>query len=289
MPDTSITVDPQVVWLNGQFLPLHQAAVSPLDRGFLYGDGLFETIRAEAGHPLFVQDHRQRLERSLTALRIPLPFTPDWPAILCDLLQRNQLAEQIASLKIIVSRGTCPGLGLPSPANATLCATAQRYTPPPAANYQRGWRLHIFREGFAPPLARYKSLNYLYFLSARQTALDAGADEAVVLDAAGKVCETSAGSLLVRSQGIWWTPANVHQLPSITLQQVRNLLVEAGVAVAEREATAEDLGCAETIWVLNSLIGIMPVRAVEEQTITDRRAEEASRLRSTLFARGRFL
>lgn len=287
MTDAFSATSPPVVWLNGQFLPLQQAALSPLDRGFLYGDGLFETLRAEAGCPLFLKDHLQRLACSLAALHITLPITPDWDLILSDLLQRNRLGDQSASLKIIISRGICSELGLPAPSHPTLCAIAQKYVPPAPANYQQGWHLQIFRHGYAPPLAQHKSLNYLYFLTARQAALDAGADEAVILDAAGKVSETSAGSLLFRSQGKWWTPANAHQLPGITLQRVSQLLADKGTAVAKHQTTPEDLYGAETIWVLNSLIGIIPVCKIMDTPIAAPDAAQASRLRTALFEQGR--
>ena len=287
MMNASEKGNPQVVWLNGEFLPLQKAAVSPLDRGFLYGDGLFETLRAEAGRPLFLADHLQRLTDSLAALRIDLPFDPDWKAITVGLLQHNGLAERTASLKIIVSRGIGRELGLPAPQQATVCAIAQPYSPPAAESYHQGWRLHLFREGFAPPLAQHKSLNYLYFLTARQAATDLGADEAVILDPGGKVSETSAGSLLACSRGRWWTPASSNRLPGITLHRVAKLLGDAGTPVTDREAKPEDLLGAETIWVLNSLIGIMPVRRVMDRAVADPAAPLAAQLRAALFDCGR--
>jgi len=274
----------RVVWLNGRFLPLHQAAVSPMDRGFLYGDGVFETMRAQEGIVLYLEDHLERLHRSLEELRIPVDLSLDWKRILIELLERNALLNTIAVVKIVVSRGTCPGPGLPSPELPTICVSAQEYHLPDEAIYRNGWRLKVFTEGFSPPLARHKTLNYLYFCMARQSALDAGADEALVLDPSGSITETSAGSLLARTQGKWWTPASPYQLSGTTLRQLSTLLHNEGNPVEVRQASLEDLFSAQTIWILNSLMLIMPVFMAEGRPVPDCGAEEASRLRRELVA-----
>jgi branched-chain amino acid aminotransferase len=305
------------VFLNGRMVPLHEARVSPLDRGFHYGDGIFTTMRAENGQVLFLNEHLNRLRQSLIELRLnpdlslhdhsvavpathqksplspPLQkggwgdFSVNWKDILGDLLYQNGLAEEIAAVKIIITRGISSQLGLPTPEHATVFIHARRYDPPVPSTYRKGWRLQVFRDGFAPPLARHKSLNYLYYLTARQAALDAGADEAVVLDNQGKVTETAAGSLLLRTAGQWWTPVSPYQLSGITLSRVIQLLEETGQTVAKRSADAEELFSAETIWVLNSLLGIMPVSGLEGAPIAEPASEEAGRLRELLFTRGR--
>jgi branched-chain amino acid aminotransferase len=276
----------QVVWLNGGFLPIHLAAISPVDRGFLYGDGVFETIRAETGCVLYLAEHLQRLQRSLTELRIEVDFSPDWGGVLRELLERNGLGDAIATVKIIITRGACSGLGLPFASLPTICATAHKYVPPARVVYQRGWRLHVFNEGFSPPLAAHKTLNYLYFLCARQAALDVGADEALIMDPDGKITETSAGSILARTDGGWWTPASPFRLPGITLRAVTELLRDAGNEVRIRSITLNDLFSAQTVWVLNSLMGIMPVSQVGDRPVIAPAREEASRLRDLYFEKG---
>ena len=319
------------VFLNGRFVPLHEARVSPLDRGFLYGDGIFTTMRAENGQVLYLNAHLNRLWQSLVELRLnpdlplrdhsvatatesdnlqltlsspqqrpentgpTLPFSKGgqggvfagWREIIEELLHHNNLTAGAAAVKIVITRGISPQLGLPTPEQATVLIHARRYDPPVPSIYRKGWRLHICRDGFAPPLARYKSLNYLYYLTARQAALDAGADEAVVLDSQGHIAETAAGSLLLRTAGQWWTPVSPWQLSGITLAQVIQLLEETGQTVEKRSADAEELFSAETIWVLNSLLGIMPLSGLEGAPIAEPASEEAGRLRELLFTRGR--
>lgn len=277
----------QILWLNGRFVQASKAAVSPLDRGFLYGDGVFETMRAESGRVLFLQDHLERLERSLQALRIAFGRQPDWETLFKGLLERNNLSNDVAGVKIIATRGASAGPGLPECQAPTLCLMANRYTPPDERAYQEGWRIAIFDRGFSPPLAKHKSLNYLFFLAARQEALETDADEALIVDPYGKVTETSIGSLLARTEGKWWTPAASHQLPGITLRRTIEILAGKGEEAERRQASTEDIIAAETVWVLNSLMGIMPVREIAGHTMADPAAEAAAQLRRELFARGK--
>lgn len=276
----------ELLWLNGRFLDVSRAGVSPFDRGFLYGDGCFETMRAEHGVPLFVTDHLERLEAALAGLRIPIDRSIDWERLIRELLGANGLLEKTATVKIIATRGGTPGLGLPAPVNPTLCVTAREYSAPPPHLYHEGWRLHIFTDGFAPPLAEKKTLNYLYYLTARQAALDSGCHEAVILDAQGRVTETSAGSLLIRTAGRWWTPESPWQLPGTTIRQAAQILLSRGETVERRPSTVQGLLSADTVWVLNSMVLVMPVREAAGRPFPDPAPREAAELREELISRG---
>ncbi|HQN19015.1 MAG TPA: aminotransferase class IV, partial [Syntrophobacteraceae bacterium] len=102
-----------------------------------------------------------------------------------------------------------------------------------------------------------------------------------------RIAETAAGSLLLRSGGKWWTPRSDYQLPGITLRHVMKIMEETGRQVTRRFADAADLFSAETIWVLNSLIGIAPVSQLDHRQLKEPLQEEACRLRAEFFARGR--
>ncbi|HOI94460.1 MAG TPA: aminotransferase class IV [Syntrophobacter fumaroxidans] len=279
---------PGIVWLNGSFLPAGEAFVSPLDRGFLYGDGVFETMRAECGRVLYLRDHLERLHRSLAALRIRVSAAapPDWGEVVRELLERAGLHRSVASVRITVTRGAGLSPGLPEASAPTLCVTARRYVPPVPSLHAEGFRLHVFRSGFSPPLAGMKTLNYLYFLCARQAALDAGADEALILDPEGRVAETSAGSLLARTDGRWWTPSSPFRLPGITIARVSDLLAARGHNVEPRTAPVEDLVSAQTLWILNSLMIVMPVRSLGEHHFSHPAHDEAAELAQRFIAAG---
>jgi branched-subunit amino acid aminotransferase/4-amino-4-deoxychorismate lyase len=112
----------QWVCLNGRILALGEARISPLDRGFQYGDGVFTTLRADSGRPLYLSEHLARLAHSLAELRMPVEalHSVDWPHILGELLQRNGLRAGEAAVKICVSRGPAPALGLPPAVRPTV-------------------------------------------------------------------------------------------------------------------------------------------------------------------------
>jgi branched-chain amino acid aminotransferase/para-aminobenzoate synthetase component 1 len=286
MKTTSELPTPEV-WINGRFLPSDRAAVSPLDRGFLYGDGIFETMRVEKGAILYLEEHLERAARSLAPLRIRAEPPPDTDEILGELIRRNGLSEDAAAAKIIITRGVAPGLGLPVPTDPTICLTVHRYIPPAPSAYEKGWGLHIFREGFSPPLAAHKTLNYLYFMVARQAAMDAGADEAVILDPQGSVAETSAGSIIAKSSDTWWLPNSPYQLPGITIRQLTRIMRQHGMEVEPRRSIPQDLMAADTLWVVNSLMGVMPVSKVQGHPVPHVAAEDAARLGHLLFEQGK--
>jgi branched-chain amino acid aminotransferase len=270
------------VWLNGRFTPIDEARISPVDRGFLYGDGFFETIRAQRGKILWLPLHLERLETSLCRFRIALDGAPDWEPVLMRLLDENGLSGEIAAIKIIVTRGISNSLGLPEAAKPTICIMAFPYNSPRIGLYEEGCKLHLFREGFAPPLAGFKALNYLYSLSARQAALDAGCDMAMLLDPRGFVTETCTGSLIARTGERWWTPQSRFQLPGTTLRSLRAMMENAGRTIIARPARPEDFYSADTVWVLNSMIGVMPVAQIDEKPVPNPAGAEASLWRQRL-------
>ena len=106
-------MEKQFVWLNEALIPVSQALVSVNDRGFLYGDGLFETLRADAGRVRFLTGHLERLDASARAFRLPLPENISWQERLAQLLAANGLSRGPARVKILLTRGVAPGLGLP--------------------------------------------------------------------------------------------------------------------------------------------------------------------------------
>lgn len=271
-----------VVWMNGDFAPLDACWLSPLDRGFLYGDGLFETLRAESGRPLFLNDHIERLTRSMADLRLAASPLPRWDEILPELLSRNGLGDGCAAVKIVVSRGAVEGMGLPPSDGPSILITTRRYHPPPDEEYSRGWRLITYQDGFSPPLSMHKSLNYLFYMKARQAALDVGAHEALLLDPWGFVSETAAGSLLACTGETWWSPLSRYQLPGVTLEAVSRQMSRSGWNLQRRQALLSDLFAAETVFILNSLMLVMPVESLDGRSFPRYSPKIAENLRQGL-------
>lgn len=257
----------EFVWLNDALVPLDQATVSVNDRGFLYGDGFFETLPALAGRPQFLHEHLARLRASARDFRLPFPEKFSWEGALSRLLAANGLEEVRARVKILLSRGTAPGLGLPGGANPTLVIWAQPYTPPPPEEYARGWSLVTFPERRTTFMGRHKSLNYLFYLAARQYAGERGAKEALVLEADGLVSEGAATSLVYTLKGAYYTPQAHSALPGVTLQVLGRALARRGSALICRPTTPGDLAGAGGLWLTNSLMGVMPVSSLDGKPV----------------------
>jgi branched-chain amino acid aminotransferase/para-aminobenzoate synthetase component 1 len=257
----------EFVWLNEALVPLSQARVSVNDRGFLYGDGFFETLRAAEGRLQFLREHLTRLRASARAFRIPFPENFSWEERLSRLLTANGLSRGLARVKILLSRGPTVGLGLPGEARPTLVIWATPYTPPGPEEYARGWPLATFPERRTTFIGRHKSLNYLFYLAARQYALDQGAKEALILEADGLVSECAATSLVYAKDGGFYTPQTPSALPGVTIGVLGRGLARRGLALKYLPTTLTQIAQAEGLWLTNSLMGVMPVSSLDGRSL----------------------
>ncbi len=276
----------RIVWLNGAYLPVTEAHISPFDRGFLYGDGVFETVRGDYGAPLYLANHIARLVSAAELLKMTVDAGYDWKEVFRQILIRNRYTDRVARMKIIASRGIHHGLDLRETDSPTILVYANTYTIP-EKKYRHGWKLHMVRDGYAPRLAKIKSLNYLYYLYIRQQAIDAHCDDALIMDEREQATETATGSLMFRTNGEWWIPSAEYQLQGLARSHVISILKEQGHNVEQRDATIAAMLSAETIWVLNSMIGIIPITEVSGYPVKEPMFEEAAKLRSLLFSRGK--
>lgn len=243
-----------IVWLNGALLPAQEARIDPADRGFLLGDGIFETMRVRNGDIRFLSRHLERLSQGTALLRLP---TPDHSAIsdaLHAVLQANQIES--GSLRLTLTRGTGPR-GILPPENSTptlLIAAFPASAPPTPARLCLSTQI---RDGRSP-LCRIKHLNYLPNILARLEARDAEADDALLCAPDGHLAEaTSANLLILRNGRLLTPPLQDGALPGIA----RGLLIESGLC-HEASLTPHDLHRAEASWLVNSL-SLRPVRSFE--------------------------
>lgn len=287
----------RIVWWNDRFVPEEDVRLSPFDRGFLFGDGLFETLRADDGRPLYVADHLQRLGEAVRHLRLeeaggqstlrsPLEAPSVWRDRIAELLARNGLHRGPARIKIIISRGVVSGLGLPRPAALTRLILAEPYTPPSLEDYTRGWTLRTMRHGWTPPTASFKSLNYLFYLWARQDAAEAGCDESLIYDKDGRIAETATGSLLFLNEGRCVVSASPYRLKGTAEARVVALFRDDGWIVKEKDLSAENLARCDALWMTNALVGIMPIRAIDGRPLPRLLHSRAARYRELFFRRG---
>ncbi len=240
-------------WLNGRLVA--NPGLDATDRGFTLGDGVFETIRAACGRPCRLEAHLKRLAAGARLLDLSIPFDGEALGVaMRALLAKAGLSE--AALRLTISRGPAPrGLLPPAEAHPTVLITAGPLPPPlPPARLVVA---EITRRNEHSPLSRIKSLNALDNILARQEAARRGADEAVLLNTAGRVAETTIATLFALIDGrIVTPPAAEGALPGIA----RAVLL-AGLEVAERPLTLAELRRADEIVLTNSL-GLRPVASL---------------------------
>jgi branched-chain amino acid aminotransferase len=252
------------VWLNGEFVPREEAMVSAFDRSFLYGDGLFETVRAYAGTPFKLAGHLKRLAASGEALGI---VPPDGLAdAATELIERNGLSD--AYVRITVSRGTHAGALAPDePLAPTVLIEAKPLHPYPAELYERGAALTVssLAHDSASPLRRHKTTSYLVSILAKREAKERGVDEALLLDPAGNVAEGATSNVFCVRGGELLTPSlDLNILPGLTRATVIDLARGAGIAVREERFGLAALTSANEAFLTNSLMEVMPVRFVDD-------------------------
>lgn len=257
-----------MIYLNGKLLPAEQAHISPADRGLLLGDGVFETLRTVDGQVAFAAEHMARLEQGCTLLGIPLPQPiARLEQALLATLAANRPTPGEAVLRLTLTRGPGPrGLLPPAQPIPTLLITCN---PLPAARPAPARAvLSDFRRNERSPLATIKSLNYLENILARQQAATQGADEALLLNTAGRLAGASTANLFAIIDGKMITPAPTEgALPGITRAQLLKLAHREGLATIESSLNWDSLSRASEAFLSNSLIGVWPLTQVGEVKI----------------------
>ncbi len=258
----------ELVYLNGKLVPREEARIAALDYGFLYGYGLFETMRAYRGRVFRLEQHIGRLVRSAGRLGITVDAARLGDAV-GQALEANHLRD--ARLRLAVSAGE--GSPVPDPATCTrptVLVVAVPFTPLPEGIYRRGYRAITasLRRNSRSPLASMKSASYLESLLARQEARLAGVDEALVLNERGLVAEASMSNVFVVRAGGLLTPGRDSGiLPGVTRQAVLELAGELGLAVREVYITPEELVTADEAFLTNSVLELMPLVEVDGRPV----------------------
>ena len=253
------------VYLNDQFIPEAEAMISVFDRGFLYGDGLFESIRVAHSKPFRWSDHMERLVHGCKLLRLPLPKpVGDLLLIARRLMEINGMPDGI--LRITLSRGR--GARGYSPRGANQPTLLLSLHPLPVVT--QPWKLitSSLRLSVGDPLACAKTSNKLPQILARAEADDAGADDALLLDSNGHVAETSSGNLFWMQNEKLFTPAlQSGIIPGITRKVVLDLAQTFQIPVEQIMAPKEVLHSAEGVFVTVSSCGIIEVSHLDGVTL----------------------
>jgi aminodeoxychorismate lyase len=256
-----------IVFLNGQFVPETQALVPVNDRGFLYGDGLFETMRVVNGRPFRMTQHLERMMRSADFLKIKCPFTPkELQRFAGQLIGKNQMPEAI--LRVTLTRGPGERGYTPEADGKPTVVMTLHAVPPLGKPIQWSLVTSSFRVLAADPLAAFKTMNKLVHVMARMEAVEKGADEALLINTNGEVAETAGGNLFwVCNDNICTTPTDCGVLPGITRAVVLEICQTLGLPVNKRVIKPEALRSSEGIFVTQSAIGIVPVATFDGEPV----------------------
>lgn len=256
------------VFLNGRFVPEEQALVSVFDRGFLYGDGLFETLRVLNGVPLRWDAHWRRFALGLLRLDLSVPWLPEYlRANAADLSHHNHLPD--ALLRLTLSRGVGPRGYSPSGADSPTFVMSLHPAPPLEAAAPR-WKLHTasLRLPAGDWLTACKTANKLPHLLARAEAEAAGADEALLLNPRGEVIEaTSANLFWLEGDTLHTPPLTSGALPGVTRADVLALCQSQAIPAHETTADPARLLRADGCFLTSSSWGVVEVAALDGQPI----------------------
>lgn len=257
------------VFLNGSFLPEATAVVPLNDRGFLLGDGLFETMRVAGGKPFRFAQHLERLSRGADFLKINPPFTPkELQKFAAQLIEKNNLPEAV--LRLTLTRGT--GARGYSPKNCGTPTLAMTLHPLPPKNPDEPLQWSLLTSSHRIPagdmLASFKTTSKILNVLARAEAEERGADEALLLNTNGEVAETAGGNVfwIYRDQ-ICTVPTGRGVLPGITRAVVLEICQSLGLAMNKCVIKPEQLRNAEGIFVTQSALGIIPIASYDGQPV----------------------
>ena len=263
-----------VVYVDGKFLPQSEAKIGVFDHGLLYGDGVFEGIRAYNKRVFKLERHVERLYQSAKAIDLAIPHAQEGMVdLILETCRRNRVVD--GYIRPIVTRG--PGdLGL-DPRKCTRGPSVIVIANPgialyPKEKYENGLRLVTSSYRRVPPQSlspSIKSLNYLNNIMARIEANQHGADEALMLDIHGYVSEASADNVFIVQNHTVMTPYASTNLPGVTRETVLELAEKVGVRAIERPFTLYDVWSSNECFITGTAAEIGPVVEVDGRTIGD--------------------
>jgi branched-chain amino acid aminotransferase len=259
-----------IVYANGTWGPAEDARVSVFDHGVLYGDGIFEGIRAYNGRVFKLERHIDRLFESAAAIRLDIGMQPrQVAALVLETCRHNSIVD--GYIRLVVTRGAGDlGIDPRSCTRAALFVIARRVGALYRRSPDQGISLatspfrRVAPDALSPEI---KSLNYLNNVLAKIDASDRGADEALFLGSDGHVAEATADNIfIVTARGIA-TPPTTHTLKGITRETVIEIAATEGIALDERPLSLVDVWTAREVFLCGTMAEVVPVGSVDGRTI----------------------
>jgi D-alanine transaminase len=255
----------ETVYLNGQYLPLADAKISVMDRGFLFGDGVYEVIPAYSGKLFRLEDHLERLANSLKSIRLQNPHSHEqWRNLLTPLLKKD--LDQSVYLQI--TRGVAPKRDHAFPQNVTPTVFAMVSGITPHADADNGVKA-LSMEDSRWKLCNTKAITLLANVLLRQDAVDNGCSEAILFKD-DYLTEGSASNVFAVIDGILMTPPKSSAiLPGITRDVILEIARKNNIPCSEQAISMDDIKKASEIWITSSTREIIPVVELDSEKIAD--------------------
>ena len=261
-----------LAWIDGGVVPLDEARVPVTDRGFLFADSVYDTVRTYGRQPFLLGDHLDRLRRSAEELGILVPWADDELISVVVSLMEQWPEGAESSIRLIVTRGDGGhGLALPDPPCPRLVVLARALEPLAPRMYERGVRIgrppeDLAKESSVP--AHVKSGSYLSNVLALRSVRAEGAFEGLLRGADNSWAEATTSNLFLVKDGVLLTPGIEDQiLPGITRALVLSLAAQAELSVVERPLFDADLEQADEIFLTSSLKEVLPVSHLDNQPV----------------------
>ncbi len=269
-----------LVYLDGEFVPESQAKISIFDHGFLYGDGVFEGIRAYNGRVFKLKEHLDRLYDSAKAIDLQIPISKDeFKEVILETLRRNELRD--AYIRPIVTRGIGDlGLDPRKCGKPSVIVITKPWGKLYGDLYEKGLKavtVGVRRNAFDALPPNIKSLNYLNNILAKIEANAKGGDEAIFLDRNGYVSEGSGDNIFVVKNGAICTPPTINNLRGITREVVIEIICKLGIPFREINIGLYDLYTADEVFVTGTAAEIAPIVVIDGRKIGDGRPGEITK------------
>jgi len=268
-----------VLYINGRFTTTAERVIGVEDRGFQFGDAVYEVFKFVGKRPVFLSDHYRRMEGGLRAIEIRSPWDEAlFTAVMQDLLARTAFDDGIVYIQVTRGEATRAHF-YPDDLRPTVVAYSRAFTFPDVAKKERGIRL-VTTADLRWKHCDVKSVNLLANALAKKKAQRAGADEVLLIDG-GIVREGASASFFVVRDGLVIThPLDEHILPGVVRDRVINLARAADVRVEERPILENELADVDEAFITSTTMGVMPVAAIDGKAM--RRGDLTPRLQALL-------
>ena len=263
----------RLIYLNGKMVPQEEAVISVFDHGFLYGDGVFEGIRAYNGRVFRLVEHIRRLYESAHSILLPIPLSrEEMIQAVVDTVNANKLRD--AYIRLVISRGVGDlGMDPRKCKHSQVIIIADKITLYPKELYEEGLNVITVatRRNIAEALEpKIKSLNYLNNIHAKIEANRAGVLEAIMLTNQGYICEGTGDNIFIYRKGELLTPPPyLGILEGITREAIIELAKQEGIPLREVPFTRHDLYVSDECFLTGTAAEVIPVIEVDQRQIGD--------------------